>query len=217
MRGVSLGGALLFSLFSFLFGGTLVAFRETLRGTLAAFGLLPAPVSYPSPFPRLEKKPVPEKAKPPRKGKKPTAPQNQKNAKSKTSLSGLPKAPKSPKLSKNKKRPKRAPGCPMPFFFGYLAFDLSFFVLGGAAYMVFLYAENGGIFRLYALLLTVCGFLALRPAVLRFLARPLFCALSFLFFLARFLFTLFLFPLVASRFRFERKSRKRLDEETKMV
>ena len=91
-------------------------------------------------------------------------------------------------------------------FLGYLLFDLLFFVLGSAFYMIFLYAAHGGSFRVYSLLL-LCGggYLWRRPA--RHLgARPAFFCLDRLLLPFRLLFRKCL-----------RKKAKQLDETKEMV
>ena len=59
-------------------------------------------------------------------------------------------------------------------FFGYLFFDLTFFVLTASAYTVFLYAVNDGVLRLYSLLLALLGVMLLHRPAERLLARPLY-------------------------------------------
>lgn len=91
-------------------------------------------------------------------------------------------------------------------FWGYLLFDLLFFVLGSASYMIFLYASHSGIFRVYSLLLLLGGgYLWRRPAH-HLGARPVFFCLDRILLPFRLLFRKCL-----------RKKAKQLDESKEMV
>ncbi len=100
---------------------------------------------------------------------------------------------------------------------GYLLYDLLFWLSLSVFYAVFLYEANGGIFRLYSLLLDLCGFLLFKGLAVRLFARPFFLVLSFaLSFVGLFL----RFPLwsfLAFFRRATRKKPKQLDENAEMV
>lgn len=118
MTGATFAHALLFCLFSFLFGVGTAVFRALLYAVLAAVRLLPSPIER-------EKK-----------------------------------------------------GNRVLLFFGYLLFDISFFVFTACAYMIFLYAVNDGIFRVYSLLFVLLSVCLLWQITDRLVNRPLFRLLS---------------------------------------
>ena len=121
------------------------------------------------------------------------------------------------KGSKEKdEKPSAAGTVKKRYVFGYFFFDTSSLVIIAALYLIFLYAVNEGVFRLYSLLLALCGgILFFRPA--RFAAYPLFCLLdrtvSVLVSLAR-LPAALLRRLLQKR---KKKTREVLDETGKMV
>lgn len=118
MTGASLGHALLFCLFSFLFGAGTVILRAVLFASLAALRLLPDPRTR-----------VTERNR-------------------------------------------------VLLFFGYLLFDLSFFIIASSSYTVFLYVANGGVLRLYSILLALLAHLLLFRFAERVVTRPLYRLLS---------------------------------------
>ena len=91
------------------------------------------------------------------------------------------------------------------YFWGYLVFDLLFFLVASSAYMIFLFAAHNGVFRIYSLLLLCGGAYLFRRAAMRAFARPVF----FLF--DRILRILFC-PLRALLRKCTRKNAKKLDE-----
>lgn len=156
----SLSSSLLFCLFSFLFGGLSFMFRECQRGAFCALRLLPRPCEPKTLFRRRGSE-----------GKIPPSCETdgQKDHPSET--------------RKNKKSRRKHPHQnEKTCFFGYLLFDLSFFVLFGICYMLFLYAENEGIFRVYAFLLTALGFGLTRHLIKNKIAAYVFAVLSLPFF-----------------------------------
>ena len=105
-----------------------------------------------------------------------------------------------PVLSSDKRKAEKR------YFGGYLLFDLSFFIFGSAAYMIFLFAVHNGVFRMYSLfLLCAGGYLARGPAF-RFGARPVCFLLSRILLPFRLLFR-----------KCRRKKAKKLDETEEMV
>ena len=121
-------------------------------------------------------------------------------------------------LEKRQESTKKTKGKIAPLHFvGFLLYDLLFWISLSAFYTIFLYAANGGSFRLYSLALVLCGFLLFKRTVARFFARPLFLLVSFVISLVGLALR---FPtwLILFFFRYlPRKKPKQLDESAEIV
>ena len=196
MTGATHLSALTLVMLSLLFGGGLSIMRECVRGALSLFRLLPPPVAYRSPFPKLLRRGAPI-------SKKEHTPESEE----KRSRRGKDEL---------KEKEKRKRGLP-PHFFGYLFFDLVFFLSFAVCYLIFLFVFNEGIVRGYSLLCVLFGFLFCRKTAHRMLAIPLFRLGSFFFSLLAFLLSFLMLPVIlgARRLIVRKKEKKNLTKNEK--
>lgn len=204
MTGTTHLSALALACLSLLFGGGLCLLRECVRGILSALWLLPPPAAYRSPFPALlrrDEAPQKEAYTPPKKER--TA----QKAKEKTiERAKEGKREKAKERTKETRKGKRA--LP-PHFFGYLFFDLSFFLAFAVCYLLFLFVVNEGVVRGYSLLCVLFGFLLFRKAAHRVLAVPLFRVGRFFFSLLSFLLSFLILPAVLGTRRLIRRKKEK--------
>ena len=112
---------------------------------------------------------------------------------------------------------KRQSGITARSVIGYFLYDLFFWISLSCLYMLFIYAVNRGVFRLYSFFFAVLGFFFFRKTASRFFARPLLLLLSWLFSLLGLFLRFFPWLLFIFFRRSIRKKRKKLDESQEMV
>lgn len=121
----------------------------------------------------------------------------------------------------NTQKAKKMHASPKPrkkrkYIVGYFLFDLSATLLLAVAYLLFLYAVNGGTFRLFSLLLAALGGVA-ACRIATWSALPLYVTLFLLASLPRKLICFVLTPLRVLFRRHTKKTHNPLDETEKIV